>query len=272
MTETIVIDADRRASGRFVELWRSRELLVFLAVRHVQVGYQQSLLGIAWVIGEPLLSMGVFSVFFGNLARLPTNGLPYAVFYVSGLVPFRYVRSVIAQATASMVANKPLVTKIYIPRMFLPLAPIVAELLGLAIGLLVVMVVMVVSGVPIASSIAVLPLWVLLLMTFCLAVALWTSSMNAVFRDVGFLVGYIMQLVMFISPVTYGIDLIPPRFQTLYYLNPIATGIDGFRSSITGSPGPPAVAILGVVGITAVLLVGGLVFFRRMESVVADAV
>lgn len=272
-TETVVIDADRRISLGLGELWRGRELLLFLAIRQIRVTYQQSLLGIAWVIGEPLVGMGIFSLFFGNLAKLPTSGLPYAVFYVSGLVPYRYIRSAIVKSTASLVTNKPLVTKIYIPRILLPLAPIVSDLLDLTLGLLLVIVVMLVVGVPVAGTIIFLPLWVLLLGAFCLAIGLWLSSINAVFRDVGFIVGYVTQLLMFVTPVTYGIDLITdPRWQTIYYLNPFAAGIDGFRSSITGSAGPPAIAVSAAVALTVLLLLSGVVFFRRMESVVADAI
>lgn len=268
----VTITADRRLTVGIIELARSWELLLFLAKRQIQVSYQQSLLGVGWVILQPLLSMVVFTFIFGRLAKLPSDGLPYAVFYVVGQVPFRYMASSISMATGSLVGNKALVTKVYLPRMVLPLAPAISGLLTFAIGLAVVVVVMLVYGITPAASVAQLPFWIALMILLCLGVGLWTSAANAIFRDVSFIVGYLLQLLLFASPVTYSTDLIPEHYRTLFLLNPFAATIAGFRAALTGTPGPPGWIVAVASGVIMLLVVSGAAFFHRVESAVADAV
>jgi len=257
---------------RLKELWNYRELLYFLVWRDVKVRYKQTVIGIAWVVLQPLLTMGVFTLFFGRLAKLPSNGLPYPVFYFAALVPWTYFSTALQSCTGVVVDNQHVITKVYFPRLVLPLSAVVSGLVDFAIGFVVLLVVTFIYGIKPTLTVLWLPVLLLLAVLTAFGVGLWMSALNALYRDVRYVVPFLVQFWMFASPVAYPSSLVPQRWRWLYGLNPMAGVIDGFRWALTGhgvAPGPLMLASASAV--TAVLL-GGLFFFQRMEGTVADRV
>jgi len=221
---------------------------------------------------QPLLAMGVFTIFFGRLAKLPSEGLPYPVFYFAALVPWTYFSSSLSSCTNVLVSNQQVVTKVYFPRLVLPLAAVCSPLVDFCIGLVVMIVITLSYGIRPPVTVLLLPVLVVLALLTALAVGLWTSALNALYRDVTSIIPFIIQFWMLASPVVYPSSLVPQRWRPLYGLNPMAGVIDGFRWALTGNGQPPSPMMLSSTGIVVALLIGGLVFFQRMQSTVADRV
>ncbi len=257
---------------RLHEVWQYRELLYFFVWRDVKVRYKQTVIGIAWVVLQPLMTMGVFTLFFGRLAKLPSDGLPYPVFYFAALVPWTYFSSALQSCTSVVVENQHVITKVYFPRLILPLSAVVSGLVDFAIGFVVLLVVTAIYGIRPTLAALWLPVLLLLTVLTALGVGLWMSALNALYRDVRYVVPFLVQFWMFASPVAYSSTLVPQRWRWLYGLNPMAGVIDGFRWAITGRGHAPGLLLLASsAGVTLVLL-GGLFFFQRMEGTVADRV
>ena len=262
------------------ELWRHRELIWFLALRDVRVRYKQSLLGAAWAVLQPLLTMVVFTLLFGMLLgreRMPTvAGVPYAVSTYCALVPWQLFASSLASAGDSLVGNQHLIQKVYFPRLVAPIAPILAALLDFAIALGVLFGMLLLSGVAPGPGLLALPLFVLLAVLTALAGSLWLAAANAIYRDVRFVTPFLIQLWMFVTPVVYTTASVmqnqPGWVQALYGLNPMAVVTEGFRWALLGAPPPPASLFVGSLAVVGALLVGGAFFFRRMERSFADRV
>jgi len=259
----------------FREIWDYRELLYFLVWRDVKVRYKQTAIGIAWAVLQPVLTMGVFWLFLGKLARLPSDGLPYAVFYFAGLVPWTYFASSLNVATNTVVNHQNLLTKVYFPRLVLPISAVLSGLVDFAVGF--VLLVLVTLGYHIVPGLSMLWLPLLLLLAVCtaLGVGLWFSALNALYRDVRYIMSFVVQFWMFASPVMYPSTLVSkkwPHWAWLYGLNPMAGVIDGFRWALTGHGQPPGLLLLASSLMVLALLVGGLMFFYRMEGTVADLV
>jgi lipopolysaccharide transport system permease protein len=257
---------------RLHELWEYRELLYFFVWRDVKVRYKQTVIGVAWVILQPLMTMSVFTIFFGRLAKLPSNGLPYPVFYFAALVPWAYFAQALTNCTNIVVANQQVITKVYFPRLVLPLAAVCSGLLDFAIGFVVMIILTLGFGIRPRGTVVLLPVFLLLAVLTALGVGLWTSALNALYRDVASVVPFLVQFWMLASPVAYPSSLVPARWRWLYGLNPLAGVIDGFRWALTGRGQPPGPQMLASTAMVAVLLVGGLFFFQRMEGTVADRV
>src|SRR5580693_419940 len=257
---------------RLRELWEYRELLYFFVWRDVKVRYKQTVIGVAWVILQPLMTMGVFTIFFGRLAKLPSSGLPYPVFYFAALVPWAYFAQALSNCTNVVVANQHVITKVYFPRLVLPLAAVCSGLLDFVIGFAVMIILTLSFRIHPPATVVLLPVFLLLAVATALGVGLWTSALNALYRDVASIVPFIVQFWMLASPVAYPSSLVPERWRWLYGLNLMAGVIDGFRWALTGhgsAPGPQ-MAVSAVV--VLVVLVGGLLFFQRVEGTVADRV
>ena len=257
---------------RLREVWAYRELLYFFIWRDVKIRYKQTIIGLLWVVLQPLMTMGVFTIFFGRLAKLPSQGLPYPVFYFAALVPWAYFSSALTGCTNIVVNNQHVITKVYFPRLVLPLAAVCSPLVDFCIGLIVMMVLTLAFGIRPAATVLLLPALIGLAVFTALAVGLWTSALNALYRDFTTIVPFLVQFWMFASPVAYPSSLVPERWRWLYGLNPMAGVIDGFRWALTGrgqAPGP--VLLVSAVGV-AVVFAGGLIFFNRMETTVADRV
>jgi len=259
-------------SLRFRELWTYRELLYFFVWRDVKIRYKQTAIGAAWAVLQPLSTMLVFSLFFGRLAKLPSNGLPYPIFYYCALLPWSYFATALQNATNVVVEQQRLITKIYFPRLVLPVSAVLSGLVDFAVAFGLLIVLMLYYHIAPGRAVLLLPGFLLLALVTALAFGLWLSALNAIYRDVRYVVPFLIQLWMFASPVVYSTSLVPLSWRWIYGLNPMAGVIEGFRWSLTRQGLPPgplfAASACGVV----LVLAGGLFYFRRMEGTVADIV
>ena len=253
------------------ELWRFRELVYFLALRDIKVRYKQTALGVAWVLLQPLLAMGIFSIVFGQRG-LAANGVPYPLFVVSGLVPWFYFSNATSGASGSVVGNTQLISKVYFPRLAIPLAAVLANLVDLSIGLLLELVLLVVFGVGFGWHLLVLPVLVALIVLTALGVSVWLSALDVQYRDVRYAVPFLVQVWLFATPVIYSTGDVPERWRPLLALNPMTGVIEAFRWSLLGVGDLPVSGLLGSVVIVAILLSTGLLYFRRMERTFADVI
>jgi lipopolysaccharide transport system permease protein len=254
------------------ELWEYRELLYFFVWRDIKVRYKQTVIGAGWAIIQPFFTMVVFSLFFGMLAKIPSEGLPYPVFYYSALLPWMYFANALTSATSTMVEHQRVITKVYFPRLILPLAAVLPGLVDFSIAFLIFVAMMVFYGVVPTAAALFLPFFLLLAVATALGAGLWLSALNAIYRDVRYAVPFLVQFWMFASPVAYPSSLIPERWRWLYGLNPMAGVIEGFRWALTGRGSPPNVLLLVSVAAVLLVLLGGIIYFRRMESTIADVV
>ncbi|MFQ5943727.1 MAG: ABC transporter permease [Anaerolineales bacterium] len=255
------------------ELWEYRELTYFLIWRDIKVRYKQTLLGASWAVLKPLVAMVIFQVIFGQVAGLPTDGVPGPLFYYSGLLPWILFQDGVTKAAASFVTGRSLVTKVYFPRLAMPLAAVNSGLMDFAISFLVLMGMMVYFRYPLGPQIITMPLFVVWALATSLGVGLWLAALNALYRDVGYITPFLLQAWFFASPIVYSAAMIPEGLlQVLYGLNPMSGVIQGFRWATLGQGQPPTDLALASLLITVVLLFSGLIFFRRMERTIADVV
>jgi lipopolysaccharide transport system permease protein len=270
---TVVIRPARGAFGRNVrELWPYRELAYFLVWRDVKVRYKQTVLGAAWAIIQPLLLMVVFSVFLGHFAKLPSNDLPYPIFSYAALVPWTLFASALAAASDSMVGNSNLVSKVYFPRLVLPIAGVLAPLVDFCIAFLMLGVLMVWYGVAPTRAVVVLPLLVVLALTTALGVGIWLASLNVRYRDFKYVVPFLSQFWLFATPVAYATTLIPRQWWVLYGLNPMASVVEGFRWALLNTAAPPLGMLAVSGGVAGAALLSGLLYFQRVERTFADLI
>src|SRR5438094_386601 len=257
---------------RLAELWAYRELLYFFVWRDVKIRYKQTAIGVLWVVLQPLLTMLVFTLFFGRLAKLPSEGLPYPVFYFAALVPWMYFAYALQMTTNVVVDNQRLITKVYFPRLILPISAALSGLVDFAIGFVVLPIFTLAYGIRPTLVALWLPALLALAFFTALGVGLWLSALNALYRDVRYVIPFLIQFWMFASPVAYPSSLLPVRWRWLYGLNPMAGVIDGFRWAITGRGQAPSLLLLASAFAVALVVLGGLFFFNRMETAVADRV
>jgi lipopolysaccharide transport system permease protein len=254
------------------EIWEYRELLYFFVWRDLKVRYKQTALGAAWAVLQPFLTMLIFSLFFGKLANIPSNGLPYPVFYYSALLPWIYFAGAVQNATNVVVAQQHVITKVYFPRPVLPLAAVLSGLVDFAIGFLVFVGMMAYYKIVPGRAFLLFPAFLLLAVMTALGVGLWLSAMNAIYRDVKYVTPFFVQFWMFASPVAYPSSLVPLRWRGLYGLNPTAGVIEGFRWALTGKGQPPDILLAASAAMVLLLVVSGLAYFRKMEGTIADVV
>ena len=257
---------------RLREVWAYRELLYFFVWRDVKIRYKQTAIGVLWVVLQPVLTMLVFTLFFGRLAKLPSQGLPYPVFYFAALVPWTYFAYALQMTTNVVVDNQRLITKVYFPRLILPISSALSGLVDFAIGFAVLGIFTIFYGMRPTVEALWLPVFLALAVFTALGVGLWLSALNALYRDVKYVIPFLVQFWMFASPVAYPSTLVPEKWRWLYGLNPIAGVIDGFRWAITGHGTPPSLVLIASSTMVAVVFLGGLIFFNRMEGAVADRV
>jgi len=254
------------------ELWEYRELLYFLTWRDVKVRYKQTALGAAWAILQPLLAMVIFTLFFGRLAKMPSDGVPYSLFAYSGLVPWMFFAAGLNQSSNSLVGSANLITKVYFPRLVIPIATVLAGLVDLLLSGVVLAGMMAIDHVSLKPSVLFLPLFVLLALAASLATGLWLSALNVRYRDIRYLVPFLTQFWLFATPIAYPSSLLPMPWRTLYGLNPMVGVVEGFRWALFGAKTGAGPLIWVSVGATAVILVAGIVYFRQMEKTFADVV
>jgi lipopolysaccharide transport system permease protein len=269
---TMIAPPSRLLDLNLRELWNYRELLYFFVWRDLKVRYKQTAIGALWAILQPFLTMLVFSLFFGRLAHIPSNGLPHPVFYYSGLLAWIYFAGALQHATNAMVENQRVITKVYFPRLLLPMSAVASGLVDLAFGFVVFLGMLVYYRIAPGPAILLMPLFLLLALLTALGVGLWLSALNAMYRDVRYIVPFLIQFWMFASPVAYPSTLVPERWRGIYGLNPMAGVVEGFRWSLTGHGQPPSLLIAASTAMVLILLAGGVAYFQKVEGTIADVV
>jgi lipopolysaccharide transport system permease protein len=256
----------------FKELWRYRELIFFLTWRDIKVRYKQAVLGIAWAVLQPLLTMIIFTVIFGILLETPSQGLPYPLFALSALLPWQLFASALQRSSVSLVGNANLLTKIYFPRLAIPFSSVLAALVDFCVSFIVLIGVMIYYRYLPGWNVLWLPVLILMALLTALSVGLWLSALNVQYRDVQHMVPFIIQVWMYASPIVYPIDIIPEgTWRILYSLNPMVGVIQGYRWALLGGDRPDATMLISIV-VVLILFFGGLFYFRRMEKTFADIV
>lgn len=269
----IVIEAARGwVSLPWRELWEYHELLFFLVWRDIKVRYKQTVIGAAWAIIQPVLTMVVFSVVFGAFAKIPSDGIPYPVFAFAALLPWQLFANALGGAGNSLVSSQSLITKVYFPRLIVPLAAVLAGLPDFAIAFVVLLGLMVWYGIVPTLAILTLPLFLLLALATALAVGLWLAALNVQYRDVRYTIPFLTQFWLYATPVAYPSSLVPPQWRALYGLNPLAGVVEGFRWALLGKTEAPGPLLFVSLATVLALLVGGLVYFQRVEGNFADVV
>lgn len=256
----------------FGELWRYRELLVFQAIRDIRVRYKQTVLGVAWAVLQPVVTMVVFSLFFGKLAKLPSDGIPYPVFTFCALLPWQLFTYALTYSSNSLVDNANAVTKVYFPRLILPFSAVISGLIDFAIAFVVLAGIMFYYGVRPGWSVIVLPLFIILALAVAMSIGVWLSALNVKYRDIRYTIPFLSQFWLFATPVAYSSSLVPEKWQTVYGINPMVSVVDGFRWALLGRSAPSIPMLIVSVIATVVLLACGLFYFRRMEKSFADIV
>lgn len=273
-TERVIKPTKGWAALHLGEVWEYRELLYFLIWRDVKVRYKQAVLGVLWAILQPVLTMVVFNLVFNKMLQVPyesENNVPYVIFAYAGLLPWQLFAGALSRAGTSLVGNAGLLTKIYFPRLIIPLSAVVAGLVDFGISFIVFICLMVGYGTPFRWEIIVLPALILLALCTALAFGLWLSALNVLYRDVAYVIPFLVQLWMFLSPVAYSPDALSETQQIIYGLNPMAGVIQGFRWALLGGEPPSALLTVSII-MVLMLLVTGLMYFKRMERTFADVV
>lgn len=260
------------SSLRLDELWETRELLYFLVWRDIAVRYKQTVLGAAWAILQPLLTMIVFSLFFGRLVGVPSDGVPYPVFSYAALVPWTFLASGVSLGAAALVAHPEIIRKVYFPRLVMPAAAVLGGLVDFAFAFAVLIGMIFAYGVYPTSNLVWVPAFLSLAVITTLGAAFWLSALNVQFRDVRYVVPFLVQVWLFVTPVAYPSSLLSEPWRTLYGLNPMAGVVEGFRWSLLGTGGAPGAMSLVSFLVATVLLVSGAFYFRRMERTFADVI
>jgi lipopolysaccharide transport system permease protein len=256
----------------FAELWDYRELIYFFVWRDIKVRYKQTAIGAVWAVLQPFLTMLVFSLFFGKLAQIPSESLPYPIFYYSALLPWMYFASALQNSTTTIVENQRLVTKVYFPRLALPLSSVMSGLVDFGISFLMFVAMMFYYRIQAGWAMLMLPVFLVLAVLTALGVGLWLSALNAIYRDVRYVVPFLVQFWMFASPVVYPSSLVPAKWRWLYGLNPMTGVIEGFRWSLTGRGAPSGRLIVLSSAVVLLILLSGVAYFQKMETTIADVV
>ena len=255
---------------KFRELWEYRELLFFFAWRDIKVRYRQTVMGALWAIIQPFFTMVIFSLFFGRLANVPSDGVPYPLFSFTALVPWTFFANALAQASNSLVVNSNMVKKIYFPRLALPIATVLAGVVDFVLAFVVLLGIMFFYGVVPTVNIIWLPFFALLALVTSLGVSLWLAAMNVQFRDVRYTIPFLTQAWLFVTPIAYPSSLLPEPWRTVYGLNPMAGVVEGFRWALLGTDTAPGKIIIVSALVAVTLFISGAFYFRRMEQSFAD--
>lgn len=262
------------------ELWRFRELVYFLTWRDILVRFKQTVFGASWAVIQPLFTMVVFTFFFGKLAKVPTDGIPYPIFSFTALLPWGLFSKALGDAGRSLVQQRSMITKVYFPRLAIPIASVLGGVVDFVISFVVlVIMILVYNNLPgdpyrisLTTNIVFLPFFFVLCVLTALGAGLWLSSLNVIYRDINHMIPFLTQILLFITPIAYSAQMIPEKWQYIYALNPMVGVVEGFRWALLGSGEPPGAMLLISVAVSLIVLVGGLFYFRRMERTFADMV
>ena len=271
-TPTIIKPRSGWISLELVELWRYRDLLFQMLYRDFSARYRQSVVGPAWVFINPLITMFVFTVVFGTIAKLPTDGIPYPIFNFSGMLPWIYFSGCLSKSSESTITGGRLLSKVYFPRLILPLSKVTLGLVDFAVQFVMLLVLMWWYQITPTVNLLFVPAFMVLAMVSGLSLGIWATTIVIKYRDIQQLIGYAVQLLMWLTPVAYATRSIPEEWQFVYSLNPMVSVIDGFRWAVIGSPAPNWATLFLSCGIATLLFVTGLYFFRRSEATFADVI
>jgi lipopolysaccharide transport system permease protein len=272
-TRSLVIEPPRRWEAiQLGELWAYRELLYFLTWRDVKVRYKQTAIGAAWAVLQPLLTMVVLAVIFGAFIRVPTDGLPYPFFAYAALLPWNFFASSLSRASGSLVNDASLISKVYFPRLLLPVSAVLSMTIDFGIAFIILLGMMAWYGIVPGVAVLTLPFFLLLAFITALGCGLWLSALNVRYRDIAYITPFLIQVWLFITPVAYPSSIIPERWRALYGLNPMTGVVEGFRWALLNTAKAPQTTILVSTGVVALLFIGGIFWFRRLEQGFADVV
>jgi lipopolysaccharide transport system permease protein len=273
-TEEIILIRPSKGWGslNLREIWLYRELVYFLTWRDLKVRYKQTALGAGWAVLQPVLSMIVFSIFFGGLLSVPSEGVPYPIFSYAALLPWGVFAKALNDTGRSLVSNRAMLTKIYFPRMVIPLASVFSSLADFLIAFIVMLGLMFYYQIAPTSNIWTLPFFLLLAVITALGVGLWLSAMNVLYRDIGYMIPYITQLWFYLTPIVYPASQVPEEWQFFYALNPMVGVVEGFRWALLGTSDAPNPMIAVSAAIALLIFITGMFYFRRMERTFADMV
>jgi len=272
-TTIYIRPANGLAALNLRDLWTYRELIYFMVWRDLKVRYKQTLLGAAWAVIQPLMTMLVFNFLFNNVAKLPSDNIPYPIFSYTALLPWGLFSTALNNASRSLTSNHNMITKIYFPKLILPMASVLAGLVDFAIAFVILIGMMIFYHVtPSLTALWAVPVFLLLSVITALGVALWLAAINVQYRDVGYALPFITQFWMFITPVAYSSKVISEKWQVVYALNPMAGVVNGFRWALLGSGNPPDVLVAISTVIALIVLFTGLIYFRNMERTFADTI
>ncbi len=263
-----------------VEIWRYRELIYFLIWRDIKVRYKQTMLGAAWAIIQPFFTMVVFTIFFGRLAKVPSDNVPYPIFSYTALLPWGMFTKALSDAGRSMISHRAMITKVYFPRLVIPMSSVLSGVVDFAIAFVVLIGMMIYYNtmpgseyqIHITGAIWLLPLFLLLALVTALGVGLWLSALNVIYRDINYIIPFLTQFWLFITPIAYPSSLIPERWRLIYALNPMTGVVEGFRWALLGTETAPGPMLAVSTTIALIVLITGLFYFRRMERTFADKV
>jgi lipopolysaccharide transport system permease protein len=254
------------------DLWVYRELVYFMTWRDLKVRYKQTALGAAWAILQPFLTMVVFSIFFGNLAGVPSDGVPYPIFSYTALIPWTLFSKALQDASRSLVNSSHMITKVYFPRMILPLASVLAGIVDFLIAFVVLLAMMAFYHVVPTANIWTIPLFLILALITATGVSLWLSALNVLYRDINYVLPFLTQFWMYITPIAYPSSMVPEKWRLLYAVNPMTGVVEGFRWALLGSGQAPGMMTLVSTLVAIILLISGMFYFKRMERLFADMV
>ncbi len=254
------------------DLWNYRELIFFFTWRDLKVRYKQTLLGASWAVLQPFLTMVVFSVFFGGLAKVPSDGVPYPIFSYTALLPWTLFSKAMQDASRSLVSSANIISKVYFPRLILPLSSVLAGVVDFLIAFVVLLAMMLFYGISPTANVWALPLFVLLALITAIGVGLWLSALNVMYRDVGYVIPFLTQFWMYLTPIAYPASMVPEKWKFIYALNPLTGVVEGFRWALLGTGEGPGVTLMISASIAILLTISGLFYFRRMERKFADMV
>ena len=270
--QQIIIDPEdkKRRLINWQEMWQYRDLFIFLVWRDIKTRYAQSILGVGWAIIQPVFSMIVFTIVFGNLAKVDSEGVPYAIFSYTALVPWTFFSTSLTSASSSLISSKNLITKVYFPRLVIPIAPVLGKMIDFGISFLILIGLMVWFDVKPTIWAFMIPVFIILMMLTATGVGMWLTALSIQYRDIRYGSNFFIQLLMYISPVIYPASIIPEKYQILYALNPMVGVIEGFRSALLGTRAMPW-EFLGVGALMAIaFFLSGALYFRSMERYFAD--
>ena len=272
MTRTVITPPGRFALPAPRELWEAREVLYRFGIRDVLLRYRQTAIGVAWVVLQPLAAAGIFSIVFGQVADLPSGGLPYFLFAYMGMLGWNLFSGVVTRSAPSLVSNQALVSKVFFPRMLIPLSSMLSVMLDFVVAFALGIVLLFIYGVNPGWPILLLPIWTVLAVLLGAGIGLAASAIMVKYRDVGYMLPWVIQILLFASPVAYSLERVPANLQTLYSLNPITWMLEQFRYSLLGTPAPPSWQIVASVIVSIVVFLGGTLVFQKFERNFADVI